>query len=279
MIEIGKYNKLKILRQTSVGLYLGDDDGEDVLLPIKYCPEEFEIDEELNVFVYRDYAERKIATNLVPKVLLNEFAFLKVDEVSKVGAFLDWGLEKGLLVPFSEQRQNMEKDRWYVIFMALDEKTDRLYASNKINKLLQNDNLSVKKGDKVNLLVTKKTDLGYSTIVNNIHIGLIYNNEVFQDLNVGDKLEGYVKKIREENKIDIAIQAQGYRNFIDKNCETIFNVLKDNDGIAYINDKSSPDEIYDTFKMSKKAFKKAIGSLYKQKIIVINSKDIRIKTT
>jgi len=279
LIEIGKYNKLKILRQTSVGLYLGDDDGEDVLLPIKYCPEEFEIDEELNVFVYRDYAERKIATNLVPKVLLNEFAFLKVDEVSKVGAFLDWGLEKGLLVPFSEQRQNMEKDRWYVIFMALDEKTDRLYASNKINKLLQNDNLSVKKGDKVNLLVTKKTDLGYSTIVNNIHIGLIYNNEVFQDLNVGDKLEGYVKKIREENKIDIAIQAQGYRNFIDKNCETIFNVLKDNDGIAYINDKSSPDEIYDTFKMSKKAFKKAIGSLYKQKIIVINSKDIRIKTT
>ena len=279
MIEIGKYNKLKILRQTSVGLYLGDDDGEDVLLPIKYCPEEFEIDEELNVFVYRDYAERKIATNLVPKVLLNEFAFLKVDEVSKVGAFLDWGLEKGLLVPFSEQRQNMEKDRWYVVFMSLDEKTDRLYASNKINKLLQNDNLSVKKGDKVNLLVTKKTDLGYSTIVNNIHIGLIYNNEVFQDLNVGDKLEGYVKKIREENKIDIAIQAQGYRNFIDKNCETIFNVLKDNDGIAYINDKSSPDEIYDTFKMSKKAFKKAIGSLYKQKIIVINSKDIRIKTT
>ncbi|MBM77287.1 MAG: GntR family transcriptional regulator [Crocinitomicaceae bacterium] len=279
MIEIGKYNKLKILRQTSVGLYLGDDDGEDVLLPIKYCPEEFEIDEVLNVFVYRDYAERKIATNLIPKVLLNEFAFLKVDEVSKVGAFLDWGLEKGLLVPFSEQRQNMEKDRWYVVFMALDEKTDRLYASNKINKLLQNDNLSVKKGDKVNLLVTKKTDLGYSTIVNNIHIGLIYNNEVFQDLNVGDKLEGYVKKIREENKIDIAIQAQGYRNFIDKNCETIFNVLKDNDGIAYINDKSSPDEIYDTFKMSKKAFKKAIGSLYKQKIIVINSKDIRIKTT
>ena len=279
MIEIGKYNKLKILRQTSVGLYLGDDDGEDVLLPIKYCPEEFEIDEELNVFVYRDYAERKIATNLVPKVLLNEFAFLKVDEVSKVGAFLDWGLEKGLLVPFSEQRQNMEKDRWYVVFMALDEKTDRLYASNKINKLLQNDNLSVKKGDKVNLLVTKKTDLGYSTIVNNIHIGLIYNNEVFQDLNVGDKLEGYVKKIREENKIDISIQAQGYRNFIDKNCETIFNILKDNDGIAYINDKSSPDEIYDTFKMSKKAFKKAIGSLYKQKIIVINSKDIRIKTT
>ena len=279
MIEIGKYNKLKILRQTSVGLYLGDDDGEDVLLPIKYCPEEFEIDEELNVFVYRDYAERKIATNLVPKVLLNEFAFLKVDEVSKVGAFLDWGLEKGLLVPFSEQRQNMEKDRWYVVFMALDEKTDRLYASNKINKLLQNDNLSVKKGDKVNLLVTKKTDLGYSTIVNNIHIGLIYNNEVFQDLNVGDKLEGYVKKIREENKIDISIQAQGYRNFIDKNCETIFNVLKDNDGIAYINDKSSPDEIYNTFKMSKKAFKKAIGSLYKQKIIVINSKDIRIKTT
>tara|TARA_Y100000589_G_scaffold332342_1_gene392016 strand:+ start:12737 stop:13576 length:840 start_codon:yes stop_codon:yes gene_type:complete len=279
LIEIGKYNKLKILRQTSVGLYLGDDDGEDVLLPIKYCPEEFEIDEVLNVFVYRDYAERKIATNLIPKVLLNEFAFLKVDEVSKVGAFLDWGLEKGLLVPFSEQRQNMEKDRWYVVFMALDEKTDRLYASNKINKLLQNDNLSVKKGDKVNLLVTKKTDLGYSTIVNNIHIGLIYNNEVFQDLNVGDKLEGYVKKIREENKIDIAIQAQGYRNFIDKNCETIFNVLKDNDGIAYINDKSSPDEIYDTFKMSKKAFKKAIGSLYKQKIIVINSKDIRIKTT
>ena len=279
MIEIGKYNTLKILRQTSVGLYLGDDDGEDVLLPIKYCPDEFEIDEELTVFVYRDYAERKIATNLIPKILLNEFAFLKVDEVSRVGAFLDWGLEKGLLVPFSEQRQNMEKDRWYVVFMALDEQTDRLYASNKINKLLQNDNLLVKEGDKVDLLVTKETDLGYSVIVNNIHRGLIYNNEVFQDLNVGDKLNGFVKKIREENKLDISLQQQGYRNFIDENCETIYHFLKENDGIAYINDKSSPDEIYDTFKMSKKAFKKAIGSLYKQKVIVINSKDIRIKTT
>ncbi len=279
MIEIGKHNTLKILRQTSVGLYLGDDDGEDVLLPIKYCPDEFEIDEELTVFVYRDYAERKIATNLIPKILLNEFAFLKVDEVSRVGAFLDWGLEKGLLVPFSEQRQNMEKDRWYVVFMALDEQTDRLYASNKINKLLQNDNLLVKEGDKVDLLVTQETDLGYSVIVNNIHRGLIYNNEVFQDLNVGDKLNGFVKKIREENKLDISLQQQGYRNFIDKNCETIYHFLKENDGIAYINDKSSPDEIYDTFKMSKKAFKKAIGSLYKQKVIVINSKDIRIKTT
>ncbi|MDG2344160.1 MAG: S1-like domain-containing RNA-binding protein [Flavobacteriales bacterium] len=279
MIEIGKYNKLKILRQTSVGLYLGDGSDEDVLLPIKYCPEEFEIDDELEVFIYRDYAERKIATNLVPKVLLNEFAFLKVHEVSRVGAFLDWGLEKGLLVPFSEQRQNMEKDRWYVVFMAIDEQTDRLYASNKINKLLQNDNLTVKEGDKVNLLVTQETDLGYSVIVNNIHRGLIYNNEVFQDLNVGDKLDGFVKKIREENKLDISIQQQGYRNFIDKNCETIYHFLKDNEGIAYINDKSSPDEIYDTFKMSKKSFKKAIGSLYKQKVIVINSKDIRIKTT
>ena len=173
----------------------------------------------------------------------------------------------------------MEKDRWYVVFMALDEQTDRLYASNKINKLLQNDNLLVKEGDKVDLLVTQETDLGYSVIVNNIHRGLIYNNEVFQDLNVGDKLNGFVKKIREENKLDISLQQQGYRNFIDKNCETIYHFLKENDGIAYINDKSSPDEIYDTFKMSKKAFKKAIGSLYKQKVIVINSKDIRIKTT
>ena len=153
---VGEFNKLKILRSTSVGLYLGDESGEDVLLPNKYCPAEYEIDDIIEVFVYRDYEDRKIATNLVPKILLHQFEFLQVIDVSEVGAFLDWGLEKDLLVPFREQRQRMEVGRWYIVFLEIDLKTDRLYATNKIDRLLSNDILTVDQGEKVDLMIMKK---------------------------------------------------------------------------------------------------------------------------
>ena len=276
MIEIGRYNELRILRQTSVGLYLGDESGEDVLLPNKYCPENYKLEDKTDVFVYRDYAGRKVATNLTPKIFLNEFALLQVTAVADVGAFMDWGMEKDLMVPFKEQRQKMEEGRWYIVYLDIDKKTDRLYASNKIEKFLQNEVLTLEEGEEVELLVLQKTDIGFSVIVNNAHKGLIFKNEIFKELNIGDKLNGFVKKIREDNKIDISIQPIGYDNFNDTNSELIYRALVENKGFLAVTDKSSPNEIYSQFGISKKAFKKSIGALYKQRKITIQPKGIKL---
>jgi uncharacterized protein len=276
LIPIGKHQELTILRHTTVGLYLGDDEGEDVLLPNKYCPEKFEIGEKLRVFVYRDYAERKIATNLEPKILLNQFAFLKVTAVSNVGAFMDWGLEKGLMVPFREQRQKMEEGRWYIVYMDLDEKTDRLYATNKIEKKLQNENLTVEEGDAVDVIVMSKTDLGFSVIVNQQHEGLVFESDIFQKLNIGEKLKAYVKQIRDDNKLDVSLKPIGFENFNDPNCEIILSKLTVQKGFLAVTDKSSPEEIYEQFNMSKKAYKKAVGTLYKQRRITLQPDGIKL---
>jgi len=276
VIPVGQHQELTILRHTTVGLYLGDDAGdEDVLLPNKYCPEKFALGDKLRVFVYRDYEERKIATNLMPKILLHQFAFLRVTSVSNIGAFMDWGLEKELLVPFREQRKKMEEGRWYIVYLDLDDETDRLYATNKIEKRLQNHTLTAKEGDAVEIMIMKKTDLGFSVIVNQQHEGLIFESDIFSKLNIGDKLKGYVKKIREDNKLDIQLQPIGFENFNDPNCEMILTRLAANDGFLAISDKSSPEEIYDQFGISKKAYKKAIGTLYKQRKITLEPDGIK----
>ncbi len=276
MIAVGQYNELKILRETSVGLYLGDEGGEDVLLPNKYCPKKFTLGERINVFVYRDHEDRKVATNITPKILLNSFGFLRVTDVSYVGAFMDWGMEKELLVPNNEQRQKMDIDRWYIVYMLLDTETDRLYASNKIEKHLDNDSLTVKEGDQVEVMIMQKTDLGFSVIVNNLHKGLVFENEIFKTLNIGDKLPGFVKRIREDNKLDISLQPIGYENFIDVNCQVVYDILLKNKGSMAVSDKSSPDEIQALFGMSKKAFKKAVGALYKERKITVTAEGIKI---
>ncbi len=277
MIPIGEHQELTILRHTTVGLFLGDESGdEDVLLPNKYCPEKFEIGQKLRVFVYRDYAERKIATNLEPKILPHQFAFLKVTAVSNIGAFMDWGLEKGLMVPFSEQRQKMEEGRWYIVYMDIDKKTDRLYATNKIEKRLQNETLTVKEGDAVEVMVMQKTDLGYSVIVNQQHEGLIFESDILSALNIGDRLKGYVKQIRDDHKIDIVLQPIGFENFNDPNCETILKKLTASKGFLPVTDKSTPEEVYALFNISKKAYKKAIGTLYKQRKIVLQPDGIKL---
>jgi predicted RNA-binding protein (virulence factor B family) len=277
VIPIGQHQDLTILRHTTVGLFLGDEEGdEDVLLPNKYCPENFEIGDKLNVFVYRDHEERIIATNLQPKILLHQFAFLRVTSVSNVGAFLDWGLEKELLVPFREQRQKMEEGRWYIVYLDLDKKTDRLYATNKIEKRLKNETLSVRESEAVDIMVMKKTDLGYSVIVNQQHEGLIFESDIFTKLNIGDKIKGYVKQIRDDNKIDISLQPIGFENFNDPNCEMILNKLKAQKGFLPVTDKSTPEEIYAQFGISKKAYKKAIGTLYKQHKITLEADGIKL---
>lgn len=277
MIPIGQHQDLTILRHTTVGLFLGDEEGdEDVLLPNKYCPQNFEIGDKINVFVYRDHEERIIATNLKPKILLHQFALLRVTSVSNIGAFLDWGLEKELLVPFREQRQKMEEGRWYIVYLDLDEKTDRLYATNKIEKRLKNDQLTVIEGEAVDLIVMKKTDLGFSVIVNQLHEGLIFDSDIFTKLNIGDKIKGYVKQIRDDNKIDVSLQPIGFENFNDPNCELILSKLKAQKGFFSITDKSTPEEIYSKFGISKKAFKKAIGTLYKQRKIILQPEGIKL---
>ena len=277
MIEIGVYNKLRILRETTVGLFLGDDEGESVLLPNKYCPKEFELDDEIEVFVYLDHEERKVATNIAPKIQLNDFALLKVNAVTEVGAFMDWGLEKELLVPYSEQRMSMEEGRWYMVYLCLDNESERLFASNKIEKFLQNEVINVKEDDEVDIIIYRKTDLGYLCIINEEHKGLLYANEVFRELNIGDKLTAFVKKVREDNKIDLSLQAKGFVQYNDANEKLVMEKLKENEGFLSLHDKSSPDEIYEQLGISKKAFKKTIGTLYKQKAITLQEDGIRVK--
>lgn len=279
MIRLGRINDLKIARLTDFGLFLEDNHGSEVLLPNKYCPEEYDFGDEISVYIFKDSEDRLTATTITPAIGFNEFAFLQVSDVSRVGAFLDWGLEKELLVPFKEQRQKMEIDRWYVVYLDVDIVTNRLFASNKIEKRLDNSVVDLNEGDEVQVLVYKRTELGFSVIVNQKYKGLIFENEVFQDVNIGDNLKAFVKKIREENKIDISLQPIGYEKFNDANVQLIYDRLVKENGSLSINDKSTPDEIYGTFGISKKAFKKAVGSLYKDRKITISEDGIKLNST
>ncbi|GGM81375.1 GntR family transcriptional regulator [Dyadobacter beijingensis] len=268
MLFIGKYNYLTIERVTSVGMFLSDVEGEEVLLPNQYITDEMQVGDQIKVFVYLDSEDRPVATTQTPKIIRNEFAFLEVKDVSEYGAFLDWGLIKDLFVPFREQGKPMEIGEWHVVFLYLDQKTQRLLASTKIDKFLENERLTVQEGEEVNLLVWQKTDLGYNVVVNQYHKGLIYANEVFQPLNIGDSLKGYVKKIREENKLDISLQKTGYE-VIEPVAQQILDAVKRGKGFLNLSDNSSPEDIYKELKISKKVFKKAIGGLYKQGMIRI----------
>jgi predicted RNA-binding protein (virulence factor B family) len=276
MIEQGRNIELKIVKRATFGLFLTDGSGEEILLPNKYCSEEMKPGGNITVFVYRDSEGKKVATTLTPKIFIHEFALLKVTSVTGVGAFLDWGLEKELMVPFREQKQKMVEGRWYVIYLDLDKKTDRLYASNRVERFLQNENIALKEGEEVDLVVFQKTDLGYSVIVNHAHKGLIFDNEIFQQIRIGDRLKGYVKRIRDDHKIDISLQPIGFRKFNDSNTELIYSQLNEYGGYLAITDKSSPEEIYSQFGISKKAFKKSLGTLYKQRKIEILPDGIRL---
>jgi hypothetical protein len=275
MIEIGKNNILKVLRETSVGAFLGDNEGNEVLLPLKYIPKGISVDDEIEVFVYRDSEDRLISTTLKPKIQLHEFAVLQVEMVNQVGAFLDWGLEKNLFVPFREQGVKMAKGRWYMVYMYLDWQTDRLVASAKINRFLSNEKITVNEGDEVDVIIWETTDLGVNVIINNSHKGLIYHNEFFAQVQPGDLRKGYISRIREDNKIDVQLQMPGFGN-IEPSAARILEILKNKDGFLPLTDNSDPEEIARRLEMSKKTFKKAIGSLYKQKIISLEKNGIRL---
>jgi predicted RNA-binding protein (virulence factor B family) len=272
MIEIGKYNTLSILRDTKVGLFLGNETEDpegihDILLPNKYVPNQFEIGDELTVFVYLDHEERPVATTLEPYILLNEFALLRVNYVNQVGAFMDWGMEKDILVPFKEQARPMEKGKRYLVYLYMDEKTNRLVASSKTNQFLNNETLTVENGEEVDLIVSHITEIGINVIINERHKGLVYKDEVYDDaIRTGDRMRGYIKTIRPDNKIDVSLHKLGYQN-IEPNAQKILDELKASRGFLRLNDNSHPEDIKTVLKMSKKTFKKAIGSLYKDRKI------------
>lgn len=276
MINIGKQNRLKIVRDSDIGLFLGDESGNEVLLPNKYCPPDSQIGDKLEVFIYTDKKNRMVATTNEPKIYLHEFAYMKVESKTESGIFLDWGIEKQLFVPKIEQKEFMEIGSWYFIYMLIDENTNKLYGTNKVERYIEHDDLSIKKGEKVDLLVYEDAGIGYSVIINNIHKGIIYKNEIFRDLKFGQNITGYIKNIREDKKIDVSLQPIGYRNFNDPNCELILTVLNACDGFIPLTDKSSPEDIYKSFEISKKSFKKSIGALYKQRKIEILENGIRI---
>ena len=273
MLHLGIKNTLRILRGTGVGMFLGDEEGNDVLLPKKYVPANAIVGDDIEVFIYRDSEDRIIATNLEPKIQLNQFACLQVKSVTAIGAFLDWGLEKDLFVPFREQNKKMEEGRWYAVYLYLDEETDRLVASCKVNRYFEKENIDLQIGQEVDLLIFEETDLGLNAVINNKYKGLIYENEIFQRIKIGTRTKGFVKNLRDDNRVDLSLQKQGYAN-VEPNAERILEKLKTNNGFLDVTDKSDSNYVMYQLEMSKKTFKKAVGALYRQKIIRIEDDGI-----
>lgn len=274
-MELGKYNLLEVARSTPHGLFLEDQEGNDVLLPGKFIPEGTAVGDHLEVFVYRDNDERLIATTEEAKITLYDFAYLEVTDVNDYGAFVDYGIGKELFVPFREQHMKLEVGRSYLIYMYLDGQTDRLAGSSKIEQFLDNEDVELKEGEEVLITVWRYTDLGANVVVNGEHKGLIYKNEVFERMPIGTVRTAYVKQVREDGKIDIRLEKDGYAK-VEPNAQKILDVLKKRDGYLLLTDKSAPDRIKQELGMSKKTFKKSIGALYKQRLIQLEEKGIRL---
>ncbi|WP_103864734.1 S1 RNA-binding domain-containing protein [Aquimarina sp. I32.4] len=275
MLALGVYNTLEILRDREPGIFLGDEEGNEVLLPNKYVPEEFEIGDKIKVFVYLDSHERVVATTLEPFATVKSFAYLKCTSVSPVGAFIDWGLEKDLFVPFKEQASKMRVGSWYLVYVYLDEETNRLVASSKTNSFLDNSLVLLSSYDEVHLIASHPSPQGWNMIVNQKYLGLVYADEIFQKVTPGDELTGFIKKVRPDGKIDLTLQRHGYRS-IEPNADLVLKELRASGGFIDLNDKSNPDDIKEVFQLSKKSFKKAIGTLYKARKITIEKDGIRL---
>lgn len=275
MITLGIQNKLKIERFTPPGAFLSDEQGNEVLLPTKYIPSQAKTNDWIDVFVYKDSEDRIISTTLDPYVRLHEFAYLKVIDVNKFGAFLDWGVEKDLLVPFRQQKQTMQPGKRYLIYLYLDQLTNRLAATANVHRHFEKENIDLEEQQEVDLLIAERSDLGINVVVNNKYRGLIFENEFFQKLLMGDRIKGYVKKIRPDKKIDISLHKSGMEH-LETGVVTILDILHKRDGFLPLHDKSSPEEIQMELSMSKKSFKRSVGILYKQKRITINPDGIRL---
>lgn len=300
MIKLGDYNTLTAIRRADQGFYLeGDERSGDILLPNRYVPDGLAIGKEIEVFVYLDQDERLIATTEKPAAKVGEFACLEVAWINQYGAFLKWGLMKDLFCPFREQKQRMEVGKHYIVYVKEDEESHRLMATAKVERHIEsaadiehhsvtapttptNDEphdsvarTALKHGDTCDCLIWQKTDLGFKTIINNRYQGQIYDNQIFQPLHTGDRLTAYIDHVRQDGKIDITLQPTGRQHTLDF-AEVLLRYLYENDGHCDLGDKSDAELIYDRFKVSKKAYKKAIGDLYRRRLIVIEENGIRL---
>lgn len=273
MIHIGEFNTLEIIREAEQGVYIADTEGNEVLLPNRYVPESYKIWDKIEVFVYLDNEERLVAVTDKPYIIRGEFAMLRCNQITDHGAFLDWGMVKELFCPFKEQAFKMKAGAWYLVYCYLDEKTGRLAASSKTNHFLDNKELTVSQFEEVDVIISHPSEIGMNVIVNNIHSGLIFQDDIYKELSVGDRMRGVVKKIRPDNKLDITLEKIGYRK-IEPNADAIIHELEDNSGYLNLTDKSDPEDIKAQLQMSKKTFKKAIGTLYKQRLIEIKDDGI-----
>jgi predicted RNA-binding protein (virulence factor B family) len=276
LIQIGKFSKLEILKELDFGIYLDGGPYGELLLPRKFVPEGAQIGDEIEVFIYSDSEDRLIATTDRPKAITDGFAAMEVMEVSEYGAFLDWGIQaKDLLVPFRNQRDRMEVGKKYLVYVYLDEATDRIVGTNKLNKILKDRNEELEADEEVDIIVVTSSDLGYRVIINEEYWGLLYKNEVFQKLEPGDCHKAYVKALREDGRLDVILKKSGIIE-VDLVNEQILAAIKANDGLLPLTDKSPPEKVYELLQMSKKNFKRAVGNLYKQRLIVLEKDGIRL---
>jgi predicted RNA-binding protein (virulence factor B family) len=275
MAQIGKFNTLRVVKHVDFGLYLDDGEGNEILLPKRFVPRGVSEGDELEVFLYHDSENRVIATTQKPLGVVGDIVMLEAVSVTKQGAFLDWGLMKDIFVPLSQQEHKMQVGQRYLVKIYIDEQTGRVAATERIARFLGNDDLTVEEHEEVDLIVYQETDIGYKIIINNLHLGVLHYNEVFKDLQIGDKEKGFIKTIREDNKIDVSLGERGYKK-VEGESEKIIRLLQENDGYLPYHDKSDPEEIYSFFGMSKKVFKMTVGALYKQKKIELAQTGIKL---
>lgn len=276
MLKIGKYNLLDVVKQVDFGYYLDGGPYGEILLPANVAPEQLEPGQEINVFIYTDSEDRLIATTIQPKIVAGEFAYLEVRQNGPNGAYLDWGLPgKDLLVPFREQAAKMEEGRSYIVYAYLDEQTDRMAATARLGRLLDDKTEGYENGQPVHLRAAAKTDLGWKMIVDHKYWGMLFHSDIFQKIERGDELKGYVKNVREDGKLDLMLQKSGYAQVTDT-VDWLLEVLRANDGFLPLTDKSPPEQVYEQLKVSKKVFKKAVGNLYKKRLIELDKGGIRL---
>ena len=274
-IKLGDYNTLKIVKEVDFGLYLDGGEEGEILLPSRYVPEHYTIGEELEVFIYLDNEERLVATTEHPIAKVGDFAYLEVAWVNEYGAFLSWGLMKDLFCPFREQKMKMEIGDSYIVYIHIDEDSYRIMASAKVEHFFNPEFPPYRHGEEVDLLIWQKTDLGFKVIIDNAYPGLVYEDQIFKYIHTGDRMKGYIEGVREDGKIDVTLQPIGRKQTLDFS-ETLLQYLKDNDGVCPLGDKSDAEDIKRQFQVSKKTYKKAIGDLYKKRLITISENGIKL---
>lgn len=274
-IKLGEINTMTVVKKVDFGYYLDGGDEGEILMPTRYVPEGCKPGDKIDVFVYLDQDERPVATTLTPKAMVGEFAYLEVAWVNQYGAFLDWGLMKDLFCPFREQKMRMVKGNSYIVHVHLDKESYRIMASAKVEHYLSEERPKYRNGQEVDILIWQKTDLGFKAIVDNKFGGLIYKDQIFKYVHTGDKMKAYIKTVRPDGKIDLMLQPMGQQQTKEFS-EALFEYLKNNNGYCNLGDKSDAEEIYERFQVSKKTFKKAVGDLYKRKLITIAPQSIEL---